>query len=257
MFFETMDRLSAAIDQDVSVALPEYGGSFFLSPQSHLFRRIGRTGTYEPEVLEHFVRHIRPDADVIDVGANIGFFTVGAASRLSTGRVLSIEPTSGAYRRLCANVERNGLQDRVIAFRGVASSSPGELEIKTVPGREEYSSVGNLAHPAIRGRATPVLEIVPAETIDDLVAKHDLRPTVMKVDVEGAETMVLRGAERTMREHRPVIISEISEEMLVELGSSRRELVSLIEERGYEVRSMSDKRASGAKRDGEIICLPL
>ncbi|MET3665603.1 FkbM family methyltransferase [Caulobacter sp. 1776] len=256
MFFETMDRLSVAIDQDVSVSLPEYGGSFFLSPQSHLFRRIGRTGTYEPEVLDHFVQHIRPDADVVDVGANIGFFTVGAASRLTSGRVLAIEPTSGAYKRLCSNIERNGFKERVIAFRGVASSAPGEIEIKTVPGREEYSSVGDLAHPAIRGRAEAVLEIVPAETIDNLVSKHALHPSVIKIDVEGAETMVFRGAERTMREHKPVIISEICEEMLVELGSSRRELVDLIESRGYEVRSMSDHRANGAKRDGEIICFP-
>src|SRR3546814_7653834 len=59
-------------------------------------------------------KYLDPSRDVIDIGANIGFFSVLAGRRLSTGRVLSVEPTDAAFARLSRNVQLNGVSDRAI-----------------------------------------------------------------------------------------------------------------------------------------------
>ena len=69
----------------------EFEGEFLLGPKSHLLHRVLAFGAYEPELAQLFVSHIDPDRDVIDVGANVGFFTNLAARKLETGRVLAIE----------------------------------------------------------------------------------------------------------------------------------------------------------------------
>src|SRR3546814_15346114 len=82
--------------------------SFAMSPKSHLFGRLFINGEYEPELAKLFLKYLDPSRDVIDIVANIGFFSVLAGRRLSTGRVLSVEPTAAAFARLSRNVEQIG-----------------------------------------------------------------------------------------------------------------------------------------------------
>lgn len=259
VFFETMDNIGRTVDQDISVRLPEYGGSFLVSPRSALFTRVARTGTYEPGILDLFYKHLDPSRDVIDIGANIGFFTVAAATRSPTSRVLAVEPTSGAFGRLAENVRRNGVESRVVLFKGAAADREGTIEINQVVGREEYSSIGVLAHPSIVNSAeSSITESVPMTTLDALVAEHDFKPGLIKVDVEGGEFQVFAGARETLLKHRPVLISEISDVLLKGLGSSRNGLVDLLQDDlGYKVTSVEDPDADPRSRDGEIICLPV
>src|SRR3546814_11552837 len=100
-------------------------------------------------------KYLDPSRDVIDIGANIGFFSVLAGRRLSTGRVLSVEPTDAAFARLSRNVQLNGVSDRAILHQGLISDTQGTNAIHVIPGMEEYSSIGAL-HPAARelGRAS-------------------------------------------------------------------------------------------------------
>src|SRR3546814_11047585 len=112
-----------------------------------LFRRLFINGEYEPELAKLFLKYLDPSRDVIDIGANIGFFSVLAGRRLSTGRVLSVEPTDAAFARLSRNVQLNGVSDRAILHQGLISDPHGTNEIHVITGMEEYSSIGAL-HPA-------------------------------------------------------------------------------------------------------------
>src|SRR3546814_11734989 len=96
-----------------------------MSPKSHLFRRLFINGEYEPELAKLFLKYLDPSRDVIDIGANIGFFSVLAGRRLSTGRVLSVEPTDAAFARLSMNVQLTGVSDRAIFPQGLISDTQG------------------------------------------------------------------------------------------------------------------------------------
>jgi len=251
-----IDRLGSFVVSDVRVKVPEFEGEFYIGPKSHLLARILRNGEYEREIAHLFLSKVKPDRDVLDIGANIGFFSVLAAKHLTTGRVLAAEPTQGAVQRLRTNLEVNGVANKVIVFNGLVGDARGEHELHVVPGREEYSSIGNLVHPSVRGQAAQV-ETIGTLTLDDLVEMHGLKPALLKVDVEGAEAKVLAGAQKVLTEHRPIVLSELAEPLLRSSGSSPAEVVAMLERCGYDVRDASDETRSAAGLTyGEIIAVP-
>lgn len=241
---------------DVVLDLPGFEGQFTCSPRSHLFARIAASGNYEPELAALMRSHLAPGRDVIDVGANIGFFSVLAARHNPAGRVLAIEPSPAALKRLIENLARNGVADRVVVFEGVASDRIGTAELHLIDDMEEYSSLGPIVHTSVAGRSSVALE-VRADCIDALVARHRLDPGFIKIDVEGAEQLVIDGAMETLRRHRPVVVSELSPALLGPMGASARGIVDRLRAIGYRVIDAQDPQlAPGLRAYGEILCLP-
>ena len=249
-------RLGSLAMSDVRLRVDEFEGEFTLGANSHLLRRLLADGCYEPELVALFLRHLQPDRDVIDVGANVGFFTVLAGKHLSSGRVLAAEPAASAFKRLQENVAANGVEDRVILFNGVVSDAERLVSVHVVPGLEEYSSVGEVAHPSAAGAATHV-EQVGAKSLDQLVREHGLRPALVKIDVEGGEGPVFAGAEETLREHRPVIVSEFSLSLLRHNGTDPDAILALLRRCDYDVRDPRDARLTPGSADfRDIIAIP-
>ena len=251
------ESIAGTLAEDPCIRVAEFGGEFFVDARSALFRRVVRSGgLYEPELSALCASRIDPERDVLDVGANIGFHAVLFGRGVTRGRVLAVEPTARAFARLERNVARNGVDDRVILHRGAVSDAAGHLEIKTVPGREEFSTLGELAHPAVAGEDF-LVERVTTTPLDELVERHGLSPGFMKVDVEGAEHLVFGGAERVLAEHRPVILSELSDALLARNGSSAAEVIARIEGHGYTVTDPFGRGGASVGRDfGDILCVP-
>jgi FkbM family methyltransferase len=248
--------MSEIIKGDIVFEAREFDGVFSIDPRSHILRRYLRSGRYEPEVSRLFLANVQPQADVIDVGANIGFFTVAGAKKLTTGRVLAAEPTRATFARLSENVRRNGVEDRVILFNGMIGDRGGQGQIYFVPGMEEYSSMAPPAHLAVKSKELNTQD-VPIERVDDLVDKFNLRPAILKVDVEGAEFSVFKGALHTISEHRPIIISEIWRGPTKADGHTGAEIIEMLEGLDYVVRDLSDPQIKpGLEEAGEIVCVP-
>ena len=249
-------RFEQLVVSDVEVQVDEFDGTFAIGPKSHLLRRLLVHGRYEPELAELFAGLIQPDRDVVDVGANIGFFTVLAARRLGKGRVLAAEPTSAAHARLCRNLAANGVADKAIVFNGLVGATDSSTEIKIVAGREEYSSTGAMVHPSIKGEAVTV-ETLPIRPLDALVRDHGLAPALVKIDVEGAEMAVFEGAQETLKTHRPVVISEFARPLLERNGTSPEAVIALLDRCGYDVNDPFDpKLKPGDSPFGDIIATP-
>jgi FkbM family methyltransferase len=251
-----LDRFSDILRDNVVFEAREFGGTFSINPRSHLIRRLLQHGHYEPGVATKFFSFLNPDGDVLDVGANIGFFTIGGAKKLSTGRLLAAEPTSEAFNRLSENVERNGVSDRVILFKGLVGGQSGQAEVHYVPGFEEYSSINALEHTAIKNHQTRT-ETVPIELMDNLVRAHKLRPTLIKVDVEGGEFSVFEGAEYTLSTFRPVVICELWRKPASAGGHTGAEIIELFQKLNYVVRDLHDPLATPGLADvTDIVCIP-
>jgi FkbM family methyltransferase len=251
-----LSRIGEIVKEPVVIEVKEFDGVFSIDPRSHLLRRILANGYYEPRISQLYCDHIRPDGDILDIGANVGFFTVGGARRLTTGRLLAAEPTSGAFTHLKKNVERNGVSERVILFKGMVGLERGQGQIHFIPGYEEYSSADIPEHFAMKNQ-TCLSETVPIERVDDLVERYSLRPTLMKVDVEGAEFSVFAGAQATLATFRPVVISELWRGPTRADGHRGIEIVRMLEQLGYVVLDPTDPRATpGSQEMGEILCIP-
>jgi len=248
-----LDRLAERVVGDIHLSAPEFSGEFSLPATSDLFKRLIASGQYEDEIRGLFLSAVQPDRDVIDVGANVGFFTVLAGSRLCRGRVLAIEPGKAAFVRLQGNVERNRVQERVIIFKGMAGSENGEAVLHVVPGKEEYSSSRPIVHASAQGHSV-VPEAVPVRTLDDLVNEHGLSPSIIKVDVEGAEADVFEGAREVLRRHRPKIVCEFSRTLL---GARAERVLQILEECDYRVVDAAFPDVPPGRRDPcDIWCEP-
>lgn len=252
-----MRSLVGSLSQDPIVRVCEFSGDFQLDARSHLFERIVIEKQYEPRLVQRVKSYLQRDRDVVDVGANVGFFTVMCAKEIDTDRrVLSIEPTRNALRRLYKNITLNEVEHKVVVFEGVASDSEAVLEIKTIKGKEEYSSLGVLDHPEIASEDYDS-EWVHALPIDSLVKTHDLDPGFMKVDVEGMEHVVFAGAHNVLKSHRPLILSELSDPLLRKNGSSAEEVIRFIRSFDYCVIDPIDPLIpAGSKQFGDIFCIP-
>lgn len=253
---EIYQNLCDLLVDDPVIKVDEFQGIFAVDCRSDLFKRFIFSKEYEPTLAKLCRKCLDKNRDAIDVGANVGFFTIMLGKNLDRKRVLSVEPTMNALLRLHRNIKLNGLQAAVIVFEGVASNRMGEVEIKTIEGKEEYSSIGEMQHPSISKEVFRVQKTASA-TIDDLVNRHSLDPGFMKVDVEGAEHLVFEGSKHVLEKHRPVILSELNDYLLRKNGSSSAEVIAMISRYDYKIIDpITPGMRPGTKDFGDIFCVP-
>jgi len=239
------------------VNVPNLGGRYEMDFRSHILLRILRKKQYEPELVNIAGQYLNPDKDVLDVGANIGLFTVFFAQRVKAScKVLAIEPTPLAQQYLRRNIERNGVVSSVINFEGLVAAEPGRYVLNIIPGKEEYSSLGEIVHPSTVGQETRKISVT-GETVDILVERYHLHPGFIKMDTEGAELLVLRGAVKTLREGHPVLLLELSDQLLGSLNCSSKQVLALLQECGYRLMNADDLNGViSSPFEGSILALP-
>ncbi len=169
----------------------------------------------------------RPGDVVLDGGANIGLFTVLAATCVGPeGRVVACEPAPATMALLRENVERNGLAH--VALREAAlADAPGRLTLRVFDPGSGYSSFA----PADAAGAGEVE--VDVTTLDDLAGDLLDRVALVKLDVEGAELRALGGAPALLAGPRPDFIVELEAEHLARQDSSVADVQALFEDAGY------------------------
>jgi FkbM family methyltransferase len=177
---------------------------------------------------------LRPGDIFLDVGANVGLFTLIAARRVGAhGEVHAFEPVRKTSARLTENVRLNGLTN--VACHCVAfSDTIGEATI-TVAG-EGFDAWNSLGKPYMGGVVGT--EVVATTTLDEFVERHSLtgRISAIKIDVEGWENRVLIGANRTLLRHdAPLLVVEFTEQAARLAGSSCNELHRALNALGYEI----------------------
>lgn len=253
---ERYERFIERLVEDPVLQIDDFRGTFAISPRSHLLARIALDGSYEPEIAAVCRAHLDPARDAVDVGANVGFFSVLMARELPGRRVLAVEPTPAALQRLHANLVRNDVADQVDVVEGAVSATAGHFDLSVVDGREEYASLGPLVHAYIAGEPHRTVRVTTTP-LDDLVEARGLAPGFVKIDVEGAEALVLQGAARTLRQHQPVILVELNDPLLRQQGSSSRAVLALLEEAGYDLSDPSHPgQRPGVRPYGDVLAVP-
>lgn len=249
------DALGRVFRNTVVLTVQEFEGTFWVAPTSDIFRRLVINGHYEPCLAELCRTLIDPRRDVIDVGANIGFFTVLSA-KYTSGKVCAIEPTENALGMLRKNVAENGVGKKVLIFEGAVSDKSGEASIELIEGMEEYSSICGITHPTAVGQLRRN-KIVECTTLADLVQKEKLNPGLIKLDVEGAEGKVLSKAWSVVEEFRPILLSEFSPQLFERSGENWKMILSKLKQYRYRLMDpLMPDVAPGTRRLGDLLAVP-
>lgn len=198
--------------------------------RDHLDRNI----PYEPDVTGFLVRALRPGDTFVDVGANLGWFTCLAASAVGpTGSVIAFEPGPQNVRELSGNVRHNGFSNVQIVDKAVSDVS-GPVDFFINSGNSGGNALWDPQHYPGNGPAASV-ERIGAVTLDDYLGAVPDRIRVLKVDTEGAEEKVLRGARSLLRLGQiDFVVAELHELGLRELGSDQMGLRGCMASVGYE-----------------------
>jgi FkbM family methyltransferase len=185
-------------------------------------------GNYEAHLIPVFRQFCRPGMTVVDVGANVGLYTMLASVLVgAAGRVVAIEPSSENCRLILLSVEANQAHN-VEVLPLALDRSRGWSNLSGHFG----SNAGLVAEDAT-SLASGWSEIVPTFALDDLVEGP---VHFLKIDVEGAEGRVVAGAQRLLETWRPVVATELSLEMLPRVsGLSGAEYLAGFEALGYRI----------------------
>ena len=253
------------------VLVPALGGRFelFVPAADHgVGARIAEDGVWEPHVAAALQSLIEPGDSVVDVGANLGFHALLAAILAGPeGRVTAVEPDPANARMLRMSVRR---------LRGAAPVEVVEAALWDRSGELTFSDLGNPGNSGARfvgdrerlevlvhGEA-PRFGTVRAVRWDE--AFFDVPMQLLKLDVEGAEPVVVRGMARSIERWRPVILTELAPGNLRQIGhSTAGAYLAWFTERGYvayriaqpvpvRLKDGADPRAGGHHAD--LMLLP-
>ena len=186
-------------------------------------------GEWEPWTSELIRALLRPGSTFVDVGANVGYFTLLAGSIVGpTGRVVAFEPNPDLAALIARSLSVNGLHGWTELVRAAAMSEPGQLEFKRFAGH--HGSSGFYVTDELAAQFHDSLEriVVDCTTLDDALAGRGLRIDLIKIDAEGAEPEVIAGAERLLDEQRGM-------QIIMEYTPSNRPAVEALLERGYRM----------------------
>lgn len=207
-----------------------FGGRFHCDLRDMIQGRIYYTGVWEPSLTAFVESHLRPGDTFIDIGANIGYFSL-LASRIvgPTGAVIALEASPGIADRLAANVRLNGAGN-VRVMNVAASDREGTIDLfRGPPGNLGSSSVVSTRGGTLEAR-------VPCAPVSAVVTPPELaRARIIKIDVEGHELPVLTDLLRSSDRLHPdvFIIAEIAPEAIAALGSDVTSLFDAFADAGF------------------------
>lgn len=175
---------------------------------------------------------LRPGDTVVDVGANMGFMTALFCELIGPGgRVFAFEPSKPVFEKLERVIALNGLSNVEAVNRGCGDASA----TGTLHQISRSSGHGSLVVPSSESEAGPTEEIELVR-LDAFVAARGIRVDFVKIDTEGYEATVLRGAQEMLARDKPTLYIELAQEY----EASSREAVRMLTELGYRFTTEPD-----------------
>lgn len=191
-------------------------GKFLLIHGDMISNYVNMYGEWSQAEVDLFEDILTPASNVIEVGSNIGMHTIPLSMKCSQGTVFGYEPQRPIFHVLCANVALNNRLN-VVARHWAVGSEAGRIEIPTSTYDETWNygafSIGQGFN--TEGRYQSATTSTPVDVIaldDDPLLKPLKNVDLLKIDAEGFEPQVLKGAEQLIAKHRPALFIETNNE---------------------------------------------
>ncbi|MCX5200260.1 FkbM family methyltransferase [Streptomyces sp. NBC_00237] len=210
-----------------STAIPYRGLRFTTADGDRCVAPALLSGRHEALELDLYTSLLKGARGVVDVGASIGLYScLGAAALPADGRITAFEPVPANVAALRRNLALNGCADRVHVEEAAVGPDPGTLTLHL----SSVNSGGHSAAPDAEGGRTAVVRQVALDAYP-----FGRRPDFLKIDAEGYEVQVLRGATRTLREDRPAVLIEYVPERVRACGDDPADILRALREGGRTV----------------------
>lgn len=202
-----------------------------------VFSVLSTLKAYENFEITLFKSMLKQNMNVIDAGANFGFYSLIAAKEAPEGKIYSFEPDPINFSLLKHNIEQNGFKN-IIPFQVALSDKLGKATLFT----NKYNlgdhsiSVKNITYP--QGKIS-----VDTTTLDQLMETHKIKHKVdiIKIDVQGADALVIKGAMKLLKSNNVKVFLEFWPIGLLNTGSDPRELINQLTKLSFKIKYLDTK----------------
>lgn len=228
-----------------SEAVDPNGYQLTLDLQQQPSRLLFWFGEWEEVEMAHVLPLLRDGAIAVDIGANVGITSLSFARAVApAGHVYAFEPDPNNLTRLEENLARNGMSSLVSVHAMALSSDEGEIVFNVRP---------DGSHSRLAAADGDSGTAVATTRLDSFVAGHGIvRLDLVKLDVEGAEALVLEGAREVLRTLRPAMLIEIDDHHLSRYDTTAASLVGTLKDLGYALFELEGAPRSTPFRSGDI-----
>ncbi|MBC7806770.1 MAG: FkbM family methyltransferase [Akkermansiaceae bacterium] len=228
------------------------GGRMIVDLSDGQQRHIYYTGIYEHRFMLCLSRYLSDGQIFVDIGANVGAYTLFAAARVgSGGHVFAIEPNPKAFARLRQNVRLNEFGNCTLIEKAASDHAGSGAMLPAFDDLAVSRLVGG-GNNDVRPEQTVTVAL---ETLDTCLGERADSVQIIKADAEGAELQILRGAPRTLY-GRPYLLLEVDDKLLKNLGSSQEEVLAFLRDlqyKSYEVDASGRLTAFDWEKDRNIM----
>ncbi|MFK7798176.1 MAG: FkbM family methyltransferase [Aureispira sp.] len=210
----------------------------FLPSSTDIYLTGGKSHDSEIRLARFLIQHLEPQDTFVDVGAHYGYFSLLAAKLVGTeGKVYSFEAAPTTYKILDKN---QGLSNNITILNRAVSDEEADLVFYEFPNLySEYNSlhIEQFDQEDWFEEYQPKAVTIKSIILDEFLAKENSVPTVIKIDVEGAEYKVIKGLQQSLTKHHPIVVLEyLSDERGNE---AHKNAEALLQSLGYQAHLIS------------------
>lgn len=211
---------------------PYYQHKVYFPKDSIIFQRAISERIYEHENITIINALIKDNTTVFDVGANIGLMALPMLSTHKNIHVISVEPSPNSFPFLSKTQQNSMFKDRWSLINKAASNKMGRIKFQLA--KQEYSAYESI----LDTNRTEFLNTIEVDcTTIDTIWEEQEKPKVsfIKMDIEGADLLALRGACNCIKQYKPIILMEWNKTNIVPFGLSNESLLNFVSEIDYSV----------------------
>ena len=242
-------RLLRWLKLDHKKFLKKIPEGFFMkvSPAEHMQQQLFWYGCYDKPLGSLLQKLLTTRSIVIDVGANIGYYSLLASRICKEGMVYALEPVPHLFDELTQNIQLNQATNiRSFQLAAGEEEKQGVIYLSS----EDNQGMSSMAIPENYSGNTTDINVVSLDTWQELKELPSI--DLIKIDVEGYEIPVLKGMQGLITLHQPVILIEINPETLAYFGQNAGQVMELITESGYQTYIITPGRLIRAGRGFSI-----
>ena len=212
------------IPDEIVYVKNKYGTEYKLDPSDHVMKQIYQRGVYENNTLRHLLKLAKPTDTFVDVGANIGAYSLAMSKHLTEGRVIAFEPNPKALEFLEENIKINKLTNIMVNKVGLSDKKETAILYST-----------SLATASInKHQETGKQETIELLTLDSFCEENKIEKIdLLKIDVEGHEFKCLEGAKEIFKKSKNMILVMEIDDNCLNVGITKNELFKYVTDLGF------------------------
>ena len=244
-------QLAHGRKESLSYQLPG-GTSIKLHPEGEMAEFLCIPGLFESTEMQWVANFLKPGMKVIDIGANVGLYSVLAASLIGeNGRVWAFEPSKETFNRLKRNLELNNCSVVVALELALTNESDAAKYLVSDAG---YGDVYRYLASSPDSKS-PNAELIQTTTLDAFVQEHNIdNIDLIKIDVEGGEYKVLLGSLKVLADNKKVtIMFENEADWCERAGCTQHDCLNLLRENGFNLFTWDKSKQAWSRDQSELL----